>query len=224
MVYAAARLRGGEVLRLAFPEDDLSRWEAPFRRLTLALSILAGLLVGALLIRSRSRHAAELGLVREAAVAAARGERPAYAGPVSEETAIVFSALGELADRAADRDARQRRSDTLHQTVFEAVPAGLLVADARLSLLAANGEAIRLLGAPPDSLRPGEHVLELARERSVSAFLEGALGGKALAATLALPPERGGRVLEARAVPIPGGGPPGQAALVVLLRDTSPAS
>ena len=85
LVYAAVRLRGGEVLRLAFPEKDLSRWEAPFRRQTLGLSLLAGLLVAALLIRARSRHAAELGLVRQAVASAGRGERPPNPGSVSEE-------------------------------------------------------------------------------------------------------------------------------------------
>ncbi|MBK9375968.1 MAG: hypothetical protein IPN03_20190 [Holophagales bacterium] len=110
LVYAAVRLRGGEVLRLAFPEKDLARWEAPFRAQTLGLSVLASLLVAALLILARSRHAAELDLVRQALGSVERLERPADPGRVSEEAAILFSALGDLADDASERDASVRRA------------------------------------------------------------------------------------------------------------------
>lgn len=223
LFYAAARLRGGEVLRLAFPESDLARWEAPFRRQTLGLSFFAGLLVAALLIRSRSRHAAELHLVREAVAAAGRGERPANPGNVSEETASVFSALGELAGLASERDASAGRDAAVTRAVFETVPVGLLVVDPRLSLLDANPEAVRLLGADAGALRLGEHVLELVRDRSVSSFLENALAGGPRTTLLRLPSELGGRTLEATATLVPGPGQPGQAAAVAILRETASA-
>ena len=51
LVYAAARLRSGEVLRLAFPEKDLTAWEAPYRRRVLLVCVAAGLLAQMALIQ-----------------------------------------------------------------------------------------------------------------------------------------------------------------------------
>jgi two-component system phosphate regulon sensor histidine kinase PhoR len=220
LVYAAVRLRGGEVLRLAFPEKDLSRWEAPFRRQTLGLSVVAGLLVAALLIRARSRHTAELGLVRQAVASAERGERPPNPGPVSEETAVVFSVLGNLADLVSERAENARRAAAVSRIVFDDVPAGLLVVDPSLSLLEANSEAVRLLGAGSGPLRPGEHVLELVREKAVADLLEAALGKGRASCVLTLPPERGGRTLEASAIRVAPAARPGQPAAVAILRET----
>jgi PAS domain-containing protein len=221
LVYAAVRLRGGEVLRLAFPERDLTLWEAPYRHQTLGLSLLAGLLVAALLVHARSRHAAELDRVRDAVAAASRNERPANPGFVSEEASVVFSALGELADHAAEKDAEARRAASVFRALFDEVPAGLLVVDPALSLLDANPEAIRLLGAGPGPLRRGEHVLELVREKAVAGLLEAALEKDRVVAFLTLPPERGGRTLEATAVRVAPGARPGQSAAVAILRETA---
>ena len=220
LVYSAARLRGGEVLRFVFREKELDLWEAPFRRLTLALSALAGLLVAALVVRSRSRHAAELGFVRDGVASAARGERPANPGAVSEETAVVMSALGDLADLAAERDAGWRRKAAVCRTVFEEVPVGLLVVDARLSLLEVNSEAVRLLGAEPAAVRAGEHVLELVREKPLADLLETALAGGPRSARLTLPSERGGRALDVMVARLDGNGRPGDAAAVAILTET----
>ena len=222
LVYAAVRLRGGEVLRLAFPEKDLSRWEAPFRRQTLGLSLLAGLLVATLLIRARSRHAVELDFVRQAIASAGRGERPPNPGSVSEETAVVFSALGDLADQASERAADARRTSEVSRVVFAEVPAGLLVVDSALSLLDANPEALRLLGTGSSALRPGEHVLELVRERAVAGLLEAALEKGRSSGLLTLPPERGGRTLVAKALRVAENGKPGQAAAVAILSEVLP--
>ncbi len=221
LVYAAVRLRGGEVLRLAFPEKDLALWEAPYRRQTLGLSLLAGLLVAALLVRASSRHAGELARVHQAVAAAGRGERPANPGFVSEEAAVVFSALGDLADQTAERAADSRRAAGVSRILFDEAPAGLLVVDPALSLLDANPEALRLLGAGPGPLRPGEHVLELVREKAVAGLLETALEKGRVVAFLTLPPERGGRTLEATAVRVASGARPGQSAAVAILRETA---
>lgn len=220
LVYAAVRLRGGEVLRLAFPEKDLSRWEAPYRSQTLGLSVLAGLLVAALLIRARSRHTAELDLVRQAVAGAGRGERPPNPGSVSEETAVVFSALGSLADQASEKAADARRAAEVSRVIFDEVLSGLLVVDPALSLLDANPEAIRLLGAGSAPLRPGEHVLELVREKAVAGLLEAALRDGEASRDLTFPAERGGRTLEARAIRVAQGARPGQPAVVAILRET----
>ena len=95
-----------------------------------------------------------------------RGERPANPGPVSEETAVVFSALGDLADHAAERAAEARRAAGVSRRVFDEVPVGLLVVDP--APLAPRRQP---RGDPPPRRRarplpPGEHVLELVREKA----------------------------------------------------------
>lgn len=220
LVYAAARLRGGEVLRLALPEKDLARWEAPFRTQTLGLSVLASLLVAALLTFARSRHAAEMGLVRQALGNVERFERPPDPGRVSEEAAILFCALGDLADRASQRDASARRDAAVSRVVFDEVPTGLVVVDPALSLLDANPAAIRLLGAGTAAIRPGEHILELVREKALAGLLEAALEKGRATAVLTLPAEKGGRTLEGSAVRLTPNARTGQAAAVVILRET----
>ncbi len=219
LVYAAVRLRGGEVLRVAFPEKDLSEWEAPYRRQTLGLSVLAGLLVAALLVHARFRHASELRRLGAAASAVERGARPAAPGPLSDEAAEVFSSLGELADRTAERAAGASRNAAVARAVFDHVPAGLLVVGADLSLLDANAEALRLLGAAPGSFRAGSHVLELARDRSVVDLLEAALATGRGEASLAPPSAGPARALDAVAVRVDDGEAPGRPAAVAFLQE-----
>ena len=100
------------------------------------------------------------------------------------------------------------------------MPAGLLVVDPSLSLLDANPEAIRLLGAASGPLRPGEHVLELVREKALTGLLEAALQEGRATGLLTLPAERGGRTLEASAVRVTPDARPGQPAAVAILRET----
>lgn len=224
LVYAATRLRGGEVLRIAFREKELSEWEAPFRRQTTGLSILAGLLVAALLIHTRARRAAELRLVREAVSAVGRGRRIEDPGRVSDEAAEVFSTLGNLAGLWSERDAAARRDALLARAVFDEVPVGLLVVDPRLTLLDANAEALRLLGALPGAPRPGGHVLELFRDKALSDLLASALANGRASGPLLLPAERGARQIEASAVRFSAEARPGQPAAIALLREPAPSS
>lgn len=224
LVYAAVRLRGGEVLRIAFRERELSRWEAPFRRQTLGLSILAGLLVAALLVHARSRLATEMGLVREAVAALGRGEPPHRPGRVSEEAAEVFSALGDLSALTAERAGAAGRAADLARTVFDEVPAGLLVVDPRLTLLDANAEALRLLGASPGARRPGGHVLELFREKALADLLGGALAGGRSSGPVPPPAERGARALVVKAVRVSTDARPGEPAAVAVLVEPGPVT
>lgn len=220
LVYAAARLRNGAVLRLAFPERELAEWEAPFRRRTVGLSVLAGLLVALLLVAQRLRHASELDFLRGAVAAAENGERRAGPRSLSDGGAAVASSLGDLADAVAARAEEARHDAAVARTVFEEAPAGLLVVDAGLSLLEANPEALRLLGAGPGALRRGEHVLEFVREKAVADLVAAALRDGRRDGRITLSAEHGGRTLEAAAVRVGNGARPGRASVVALLRET----
>ena len=183
------------------------------------MSILAGLLVAALVMRATvppRRRARPR--TRSRRRRSERGERPANPGPVSEETAAVFSALADLADLSSERDAGARRDAAVSRAVFDGAPVGLLVVDPRLTLLDANPEAVRLLGA--GALHPGEHVLELVREKSVSDLLEGALTAGRATAELRLASGSSRRTLTAEAVRVAPDGKPGQPAAIAILRET----
>lgn len=220
LVYAAARLRNGSVLRVAFPERELSEWEAPFRRRTLAVSVLAGLLVAALLVAARVRHAGELSWLRGAAAAVASGQRPAPPGALSDGAAAVSSALGELAAVFAAREAGAKHDAGVARTVFDEAPAGLLLVDGSLSLLEANPEALRLLGADAPALRRGEHLLELVREKALAELVSAALAEGRRSGRIALAADRGGRTLEVTAVRFAGEPRPGRASALAVLRET----
>lgn len=220
-VYAAIRLRSGEVLRLAFPEKDLAAWEAPYRRRVLAVCALAGLLGGAIVARLRFRQASELGLVLRAVKAVGQGQRPANPGAVSEETATVHSALGDLLEQTSARNEAVIRQETVSRAIFEGIPTGLLVVDRELSLLDANSAALGLLRLPPGALRRGEHVLELVREKAVTDLLREALDGGRAAGPLRLATGSGDLELRAEAIRVSGEATAGRPAAVAILREAS---
>lgn len=221
LVYAAVRLRGGEVLRLAFPEKDLAAWEAPYRRRSLFVCAVAGLLAGAFSVRVRRRHASELLLVRKAVEAVGRGERPANPGTVSDEAASVHAALGDLADLASGQGAEASRREAVSRAVFEGVPAGLLVVDRDLSVLDANPAALRLLRVDPNAPRKGEHVLELVREKVVADLLRQALEDGRATRPLRVPLGEGEPAIEADAIRVSVDAAAGRPAAVAILRETA---
>ncbi|HRY43654.1 MAG TPA: PAS domain-containing protein [Thermoanaerobaculia bacterium] len=221
LVYAAARLRSGEVLRLAFPEKDLTAWEAPYRRRVLLVCVAAGLLAGALFVRLRLRQAAELGHVLRAVEAVARGRRPANPGAVLEETAAVHSALADLLEQTSERNEAVLRQETVSRAIFEGIPTGLLVVDRELSLLDANSAALGLLRLPAGALRRGEHVLELVREKAVTDLLREALDGGRAAGPLRLATGSGDLELRAEAIRVSGEGAAGRPAAVAILREAA---
>ena len=221
LVYAATRLRSGEVLRLAFPEKDLAAWEAPYRRRVLLVSAAAGLLAGAIVVRLRFRHAAELDLVLRAVESVSQGRRPANPGAVSEETAAVHSALGDLLERTSERNEAVRRQESVSRAIFEGIPTGLLVVDRELSLLDANPAALGLLRLPPGALRKGEHVLELVREKAVTDLLREALESGRTAGPLRLASGSGDLELRAEAIRVSGEATSGRPAAVAILREAA---
>lgn len=194
-VYIARRIWGGHVVRLAAREDELVAAEAPFLRKANTLSVAVGLLVGALLLLTRRRHASELDLVRSAVVAAARGEAPQAPPPVSDATAAVLAEVRRFSDLVRATGEGQRRQLAVGRAVFDAVPLGLLVVDRDLSTVEGNGRLSTLLGLGIEPPRPGTHALELLRdvdferllERAASApagtRLEGSLPSRRLALT-----------------------------------------
>ena len=169
----------------------------------------------------RFRQSAELGLVLRAVEAVGEGRRPANPGAVSEETAAVHSALGDLLERTSERNEAVRRQESVSRAIFEGIPTGLLVVDRELSLLDANPAALGLLRLPPGALRKGEHVLELVREKAVTDLLREALESGRTAGPLRLASGSGDLELRAEAIRVSGEATSGRPAAVAILREAA---
>ncbi len=221
-LYLARRLAGDNVLRFAVAEDDVLEAEAPFRRKVSLVSLGAALLAGLLVALVRGRHADELVLLREAAEAVERGERPASPGAISDETAAVLAVLGHFADEVRTESESRRRQEAVKQTVFDSLPAGILVVDRDLRVLDTNPAALALLGRPKGSPPPSGHLLEVVRDSVLLGVLEKAVAGER-SAWVPIRPDGAPRPLEVRAWPLPGGsGRPGDPSALAVLQEAAP--
>ena len=140
-------------VRLAVSESDLDALEEPFRRTLLQISLLAGLGVAVVVTLIRQRHARALERIRAGVAEAAVGRHPAPPSGGSEETQEVFVALARFARLVAAEREGSEKARVLARTVFEQVPAGLLVVDQGLALLDANPSALALFHVPAGAPR-----------------------------------------------------------------------
>jgi two-component system phosphate regulon sensor histidine kinase PhoR len=140
-------------IRLAASQNELDALEEPFRAALLQISLLAGLGVAVVVAFMRQRHARDLDRVRAGVAEAASGRHPAPPSGGSEETQEVFLALARFARLVSAEREGSERARLLARTVFEQVPAGLLVVDESLGLLAANPSALALFHVPPGAPR-----------------------------------------------------------------------
>jgi two-component system, OmpR family, phosphate regulon sensor histidine kinase PhoR len=140
-------------VRLAVSENDLDALEEPFRQSLLQISLLAGLGVAVVVTFMRQRHARDLERVRAGVAEAAVGRHPAPPSGGSEETQEVFVALARFARLVAAEREGSEKARLLARTVFEQVPAGLLVVDQGLALLDANPAALTLFRVPAGAPR-----------------------------------------------------------------------
>lgn len=163
-------------LRLAIRQSELDAAEAPFRQTLDRISFGAGLLVALFVIFIKRRHAIELDRIRGGVAEAAGGHRPEGIPGASEETQEVFFALSNFARLVSAEREGSERDRLLARTVFEQVPAGLVVVDRTLAVLDANPAALRLFGSPRTAEHPA--LVDLVRDPSaVSLFRDGVLDG-----------------------------------------------
>ncbi|HEY3349690.1 MAG TPA: ATP-binding protein [Thermoanaerobaculia bacterium] len=140
-------------LRLAISQNDLDALEAPFRRTLMQISVLTGLMVAVVVAFIRQRHARDLDRVRAGVADAAAGRHPDPPEGSSEETQEVFVALARFARLVSAEREGSAKARVLARTVFEQVPAGLLVVDGGLGLLDANQAALSLFHVPAGAPR-----------------------------------------------------------------------
>jgi two-component system, OmpR family, phosphate regulon sensor histidine kinase PhoR len=181
LLYLARRIdpadRHSPVLRLAIPLADLRRVEARYEW------ILGGVVAGgcALLVVvggiAVSRLARPIGQVTEAALAVARGDLhrdPPDSGPA--EILELSSAVRRMKASLLESVARVEAERRLAAAVFETLPDGVVVVDARLRILDANGGFRAMMSSPNPGGRP---LVDILRDRALFAPFESALAERA---------------------------------------------
>ncbi len=214
MLYVARRLPGGNVLRLAISEARLSQVETGYlwamRLAILAVCVLL-FAIGASASRRFSEPIAEL---TRAASAVAGGDfardLPSAGG---EEVQLLGGAMQRM--KSALNQAVQRAESERHLTamVFERLPDGLVVVDAKLRVIEANGRFGEMTGIATPA---GRGVYEVLRERPLYDCFEATVSsGETSERTVRLPDDR---VWQIAVAPLPEGH---RAAAVGVLRDVT---
>ncbi|HEY7370230.1 MAG TPA: ATP-binding protein, partial [Thermoanaerobaculia bacterium] len=212
MLYLARRLEGSRVLRAAISAATLREIESNYlwsSRLAILAACLLLFVVGAAASRRFSRPIGEL---TRAASAIAHGEfhrsLPTAGG---EELQVLGGALQDMKDvlaRAFDRAESERR---LSATVFESLPDGLVVVDAKLHVVEANERFARLIGIPAPA---GRALWDLLRHRPLLECFEATVeSGEVTSRVVRLADDV---IWEVLVVPLPEGS---RAAAVGVLRD-----
>jgi two-component system, OmpR family, phosphate regulon sensor histidine kinase PhoR len=178
-VYLAERVeKGGRTagfMRLAFPLDDLAAQESKtlwWGRGAIAASCLALFLVGHFASR---RFAAPLRRVTEATLAVARGDLKR--DPPDEddpEAAALSDAVRRMKNSLLASLTAAESERRLTATVFDHLPSGLVVVDARGRILQANSAFGRMLATLDPADRP---LVDVLREPEIVALFDGAIEG-----------------------------------------------
>ena len=214
MLYVARRLSDGSVLRLAVSEARLREVERGYLWALRAAAIgvcLLLFLIGASASRRFSEPIAEL---TRAASAVAAGDfardLPTAGG---EEVQLLGGAMQRMKtalNQAVQRAESERR---LTAMVFERLPDGLVVVDAKLRVIEANGRFSEMTGIPAPA---GRGVYEVLRERLLYDCFETTVGtGEGSERIVKLADER---VWQIAVAPLPEGH---RAAAVGVLRDVT---
>jgi two-component system phosphate regulon sensor histidine kinase PhoR len=211
--YFARRLPDGNVLRLSVAAAHVQELESGYllsARLTIVLACLLLFVIGTAASRRFSQPIARL---TGAASAIAAGEPRDLPREGGEEVQLLAASLQRMKDslaRAAERAEAERRTTAL---VFEKLPDGLVVLDARLHVLEANERFSQMIGIPSTG---GRALYDLLRHSGVYEVFETALrSGESIERTIRLADEL---VWQVRVVPLP---PGSRAAAVGVLRDVT---
>ena len=214
MLYVARRLSDGSVLRLAVSAARLRQVELGYlwtMRFTIAAACLLLFLIGSAASRRFSQPIADL--TRSASAIAAGDFARDLPRSGGEEVQMLSSAVQRMKDSlntALERAEGERR---LAAMVFETLPDGLVVVDAKLRVLESNGRFAVMAGVPAPA---GRGVYELLREKPLYECFETTVRtGETSERTVRLPDDR---IWQVAVAPLPDGH---RAAAVGVLRDVS---
>jgi two-component system phosphate regulon sensor histidine kinase PhoR len=214
MLYVARRLPDGGVLRLAISQARLRDVESGYlwtMRFATAGVCLMLFLIGASASRRFSEPIAEL---TRAASAVAAGDfardLPTGGGEEVQQLGAAMQRMKGALNQAVQRAESERR---LTAMVFERLPDGLVVVDAKLRVLEANGRFGEMTGIPAPA---GRAIYEVLRERPLHDCFEATVqSGEYSEKTVRLPDDR---VWQIAVAPLPDAH---RAAAVGVLRDVT---
>ncbi len=212
MLYVARRLPDGSVLRLAVAQARLSQVERGYLWTT-RLATLAACLVLFLIGTSASRRFSEpIAELTRAASAVAAGDfaRDLPTGG-AEEVQLLGAAVQRMKASLSRALALAEDERRMTAVVFERLPDGLVVVDARLHVVESNERFAAMTGVPAPS---GRALYDLLRDRALyDAFETTVKAGELSESTIRL---EDGRVWAVVVQPLP---PGSRAAAVGVLRD-----
>ncbi|MET0619199.1 MAG: ATP-binding protein [Thermoanaerobaculia bacterium] len=214
LLYVARKLPSGGVLRLAASEARLREVQNSYlwtMRFAIAAACLLLFLIGSAASRRFSQPIADL--TRSASAIAAGDFARDLPRSGGEEVQMLSSAVQRMKDSlntALERAEGERR---LAAMVFETLPDGLVVVDAKLRVLESNGRFAVMAGVPAPA---GRGVYELLREKPLYECFEITVRtGETSERTVRLPDDR---IWQVAVAPLPEGH---RAAAVGVLRDVS---
>jgi two-component system, OmpR family, phosphate regulon sensor histidine kinase PhoR len=214
MLYVARRLPDGSVLRLAVSEARLRDVQLGYlwaMRGAIAMACVLLFLIGSAASRRFSQPIADL--TRSAAAIAAGDFARDLPRTGGEEVQLLSSAVQRMKDSlntALERAEGERR---LAAMVFETLPDGLVVVDAKLRVLESNERFAEMAGVPAPA---GRGVYELLREKPLYECFETTVRTRESSERIVRLPDE--RIWQVAVVPLPGGH---RAAAVGVLRDVS---
>src|SRR5712692_972793 len=211
--YFARRLADGRVLRLSVAAAHVHELESGYLWTARAAIVAACLLLFVIGVSASQRFAAPIARLTEAASAIASGQPRDLPRGGGAEVELLSASLHRMKDslaRAAERADSERRLVAL---VFEKLPDGLVVLDAKLHVLEANERFGQMVGIPAPA---GRALYDLLRHRALYESFEAALAShQAIEKTVRLADEI---VWQVRVVALPEGS---RAAAVGVLRDVT---
>jgi two-component system phosphate regulon sensor histidine kinase PhoR len=212
MLYLARRLPDWRVLRAAVSAAYLRELESSHLWASRAAIVGACLLLFVIGAAASTRFSRPVGELTRAAVAISRGDfardLPASSG---EELRVLAAALQNMKQALGGALERAETERRLTATVFDRLPDGLVIVDAKLHVVEANDRFARMIGIPSPA---GRALWDLLRHRSLLECFETTVRtGEVCSRTLRLADEM---VWELSVVPLPEGS---RAAAVGVLRD-----
>ena len=189
LLYVARRLPDGGVLRIAISQERLRQVEQQYlwrmRGAIVAACVLL-FVIGAAASRRFSEPIAEL--TRAASSVAAGDFGRDFPSGGGEEVQMLGAAMQRMKSSLGDALQRAEAERRLTAMVFERLPEGLVVVDAKLRIVECNRRFEEMTGAPAPS---GRGVYEVLREKPLYECFEAAVGtGEVSDRTVRLPDER----------------------------------
>jgi two-component system phosphate regulon sensor histidine kinase PhoR len=189
LLYVARRLPDGGVLRLAVSQERLRQVEQGYlwrMRAAILAACLLLFLIGAAASRRFSEPIAEL---TQAASSVAAGDFARdFPSGGGEEVQMLGAAMQRMKTSLSDALQRAEAERRLTAMVFERLPEGLVVVDAKLRIVECNRRFEEMTGAPAPT---GRGVYEVLREKPLYECFEAAVKtGETSERTVKLPDDR----------------------------------